>query len=76
MSGLVQWLKENKLMRYKDVFEEQVNELNDLSRDVLENDKEIMDFIVQEIGETKKMSQKRILKAIKKLQGMACTLCS
>lgn len=69
-TSLEAWLKENKLMAYKEVFEGQVDDLNDLSCEVLEDDEQIMGFITEELGETKKLKQKKILNAIKKLQGM------
>ena len=43
--SLEAWLKENKLMRYKDVFEEQVDDLNDLSCEILQDNERTDSFI-------------------------------
>ena len=70
MLALEAWLKENKLIAYRDVFEVEVDDLNDLSCEILEDNELIMDFIRKDLGVSKILKQRKILIAIKKLQGM------
>ena len=68
--ALEAWLKENKLMAHKEVFAAEVDDLNDLSCEILEDNEVIMDFIRKDLGVSKILKQRKILNAIKKLQGM------
>ena len=68
--SLEAWLKENRLMAYKEAFEVEVDDLNDFSCEILKDNEQIMEFITKDLGVSKILKQRKILNAIIKLQGM------